>query len=194
MRSSSCADPRVEKRPRRPRAPRPDPTRAHRRRRPRSAAPECPASSSARSMNKRPVAAGFMLRGRRTSAPSIRCVRACCTIHSARPRRVVQVLVEAGRAAGQRGHRIVEAVADVAIGAEGQIHRPDEHGAVRRLERRVEVGVVPQAGADPHQPRAFARAGGDARPRRAASLRRGTRARAPAPSRCRAPTAWPSRC
>ena len=103
------------------------------------------------------AAAGFMLRGRSTSAPSIRCSRAWCDDPLGRPRRIVQVLVEARRPAGQCGHRIVEAVADVAVGPERQIHRPDEHGAMRRLERRVEVRVVPQARTDPHQPRAFAR-------------------------------------
>ena len=110
-----------------------------------------------------------------------------------RPRRVVQVFVEARRAAGQRRHRIVESVADVAVGAEGEIHRPDEHGA----------------GATPRTPcRSRCRATGPRRPtsgahvrpgrprcprRRAAAPRRGTRARARSPSRCRAPTASPSR-
>ncbi len=78
------------------------------------------------------------------------------------PRRIVQVLVEACCPAGQCGHRIVEAVADVAVGAEREVHRPDEDGAVRRLERGVEAGVVPQARADPHQSRTFARACRDA--------------------------------
>src|SRR6187397_1073719 len=71
------------------------------------------------------------------------------------PRRVVQVLVEACRATGQRRHRVVEAVADIAIGPECEIHRPDEDRPMRRLEGGVERGVVPEAGADPHQSRAL---------------------------------------
>ena len=68
------------------------------------------------------------------------------------PRRVVQVFVEARGAAGERRNRIVETVADIAVGTEGQIHRPDEDGAVRRLEGRVEIGVVPETRAHPHEP------------------------------------------
>ena len=46
----------------------------------------------------------------------MRCSRAWCTILGSQ--RIVQVLVEACRATGQRSHRIVEAIADVAVGAE----------------------------------------------------------------------------
>ena len=55
-----------------------------------------------------------------------------CLVHDplCRPRRIVQVLVEACRATGQRRHWIVEAIADVAVGAEREVHRPDEDRAV----------------------------------------------------------------
>src|SRR6478736_8117280 len=79
-----------------------------------------------------------------------------------RPRRIVQVLVEARCAARERLDRVVEAVADVAVRTESEIHRPDEDGAMRLLEGRIEVRVMPESGTDPHEPASLFRASRDA--------------------------------
>ena len=110
------------------------------------------------------------------------------------PGRIVKLFVEADGAAGERPQRIVQTIANVAVGSEGQVHGPDEHRAVLFFERRVEIGVVPQAGAHPHQAQRARMDTPRCPLRRAASLRRETRERAQWPNRCHAATAPPSRC
>ena len=59
------------------------------------------------------------------------------------PGRIVKLLVEADGAAGKRPQRIVQAVADVSVRSESQVHGPNEHRAVLFFECRVEIGIVP---------------------------------------------------
>ena len=60
----------------------------------------------------------------------------------ARPRGLWNCSFDTDGAAGQREQRVVQPVANVAVGAEGQIHGPDEYGAEFFLEGSVEIRVI----------------------------------------------------
>ena len=111
-----------------------------------------PAPSSARVMNGAPRRASPT----RWTTPSMRLCRASFRYHSARPRRHVDLVAERREPRRQRPHRVV-AVAQVRVGRDGEVHRPDEDRAVALLEVLVEAHVEPEPAADPHQPDAFAR-------------------------------------
>ena len=57
---------------------------------------------------------------------------------------------ERSEAGGERPERRA-AVAEVAVGGDREVHRPDEHGAVLSLKVLVEAEVEPEPAADPHQ-------------------------------------------
>jgi hypothetical protein len=65
----------------------------------------------------------------------------------------VQIFIEAGEPAGQRGHGIVQSITDVAVRPECQVHRPHETPPDASLKCGVEIRVMPQADTDPHQSR-----------------------------------------
>jgi hypothetical protein len=71
------------------------------------------------------------------------------------PWRVVQLLIEADGTAGKGFQWVVEAIADVTVGSEGQIHGPDKDCAVFGFEGGVEIHIVPESGAYPHEAEAF---------------------------------------
>lgn len=70
--------------------------------------------------------------------------------------RHVEMLHEADEARGQCAQRIVP-LSLVAVGGDGQVHRPDEHRAELLLEVSVEAEVEPQPAPDPHQSCSFVR-------------------------------------
>ena len=74
----------------------------------------------------------------------------------------MKLFVHADRPACQRLQRILEPVANITVGAERQVHGPHEYGAVLLFKRCVEIGVVPQPRADPHEAPPFPRIRGDA--------------------------------
>jgi hypothetical protein len=64
----------------------------------------------------------------------------------------VQLLVKTDGPAGKRQQRIVTPIANVTVRSESEIHRPDEDRAMVGFEGCVEVHIVPENGADPHEP------------------------------------------
>ncbi len=128
------------------------------------------------------------------TAPSTRWVRASWTCHGARPARHAQLVAHRQEPRRQRAQRIAPAVevADIAVGGEREVHRPDEHRAVALLPSLVEGHVAPHAAADPHQPHASHRHRRQRRPRRAGRPHRETPWPRRAPIRCRDAIAAPS--
>ena len=131
-------------------------------------------------MNRRPVAAGFMLRGRSTSAPSMRCSRACCTIHSAAHGGLCRYSLKLAcgwpappsgrRARSGCSHRVRTRDTSTTRTPRGATLRTPCRNRCRATGRRPPTSAAPARPGRPRPPCP-----------RAASLRHGMRARARAP-------------